>query len=147
MRHTSSAMSKGFALSAVSRNCCSWVIESPTAASTDDTWTLALCNCKGPQQAVLGDCHNTCMIMKVIFELEGHAAAGHRQLETLHSVLTCRVRWRRPGLRCRSQATTLLLCGVMSTVGHESGCAVILYHLRHTRGNDAALQEDAELRH
>lgn len=56
-----------------------------------------------------------------------------------HPALTCRVKWRRPRLRFCSQATTLGWRGVISTVGHMLGCAVILCHLRHTRGTGPAL--------
>jgi hypothetical protein len=57
------------------------------------------------------------------------------------ATLTCKERWRRPELRCRSQATTLLCRGVRRNIGHMPGCAVILCHLRHTRGTRLALRE------
>lgn len=92
-----------------------------------------------------GECHNTTARTEAYFEPAGACsswavAAGG----SAHPILTCRVRWRRPWLRCRNQGITLLSCGVMSTSGHMLGCAVIRYHLRHTRGTDAALQDDAE---
>ena len=63
-----------------------------------------------------------------------------------HPALTCRVRWRRPGLRCRSQATMLLFCGVISTVGQMLACAAILCHLRHTCATRPALETAGEQR-
>ena len=56
-----------------------------------------------------------------------------------HPALTCRVSCCKPGLRCRSQATTLLSCGFKSNVGHMLACTVILCHLRHTRATGPAL--------
>ena len=61
-----------------------------------------------------------------------------------HHALTVRVRWRRPGLRCRSQATMLLSRGFISSVGHMLACAAILCHLRHTRATRPALETAGE---
>jgi hypothetical protein len=58
--------------------------------------------------------------------------------------LTCRARCRSPELRCRSQATALLSLVVTDNTGHMLACAVILCHLRHTRGTGPALRKGGE---